>query len=55
MDFNPLIKVCTDIQNLIDGLQQREKQIGEELQWYSRIDPRALTEDLRRNEAKAGK
>ncbi|HEV8713705.1 MAG TPA: hypothetical protein VGX03_12875 [Candidatus Binatia bacterium] len=55
MNFNPLTRTCTEIQKQIDGLQQSEKQGADELQWYSSVDPHALTEDLRRNEAKAEK
>ena len=55
MDYNPLTRTCTEIQKQIDGLQQSEKQVADELQWYSSVDPHTLTEDLRRNEAKAEK
>jgi hypothetical protein len=51
MNFNPLTKICTDIQDQIDALQQSEKQVTDELQWYRSIDPSVLTENLRRNEA----
>ena len=55
MDFNPLTRTYTEIQVEIDALQKSEKQVGDEVQWYSSIDPHALTEDLRRNEATIGK
>ncbi len=53
MDLNPLTKKCADIQRQIDQLRQREKELTDELQWYSRVDPKALTDDLQRNEATA--
>ena len=53
MDFNPLTGTCAEIQRQIDQLQQREKHLADELQWYSSIDPRALADDLQKNEAKA--
>ncbi len=53
MEFNPLTSICADIQREIDELRQREKGLADELQWYSRIDPSALTDDQRRNEATA--
>ena len=48
MDLNPLIGVCAEIQRQLTALQQSHKQAAGELKWYSNIDPRALTENLRR-------
>jgi transposase-like protein len=55
MDLNPLTGTCAETQRQIDGLQQSEKQVAAELQWYTSIDPHALTENLRRNQAVAEK
>jgi len=55
MDLNPLAEVCPAIQSQIDGLQESERQVAYELQWYSSIDPRVFTEDLRKKEAAAEK
>jgi hypothetical protein len=51
MEFNQLTRICADIQSRIDALQQSERQVTDELQWYRSIAPSALTENLRRNEA----
>lgn len=53
MDFNPLTRICTEIQTQIEELQRNENKVADELQSYSSIDPGALTDDLRRNEAQA--
>ena len=55
MHFNPLIKSCYEIQIQIDELQQSLEQVSDELRWYNSIDPRALTEDIRKLEATAEK
>lgn len=35
----------------VKELQRIEKQVADKLQWFNNTDPRALTEELRRNEA----
>lgn len=55
MDFNPLTGKCTEIQRQINQLQQSEEQVAAELQLHSSIDPRALDEELRKNEVAAEK
>jgi len=46
MHLNPLTNTCADIQQQIDGLQQTEKKVADELQWYNSIDACFLTEEL---------
>jgi chromosome segregation ATPase len=53
MDLNPLTAVCTELQRQLAGLQQSEKQVAGELQWYSSLNTRALEDDKRNNEVKA--
>jgi DNA repair exonuclease SbcCD ATPase subunit len=53
MDLNPLTGVCAEIQRQLTGLQQSEKQVAGELHWYTSLNPQALENDKRSNEAKA--
>lgn len=54
MDLNPLTAVCAELQRQLAALQQSEKQVAGELQWYSSFNTRALEDDKRNNEEKAG-
>jgi chromosome segregation ATPase len=53
MDLNPLTAVCAEVQRQLTGLQQSEKQVADELRWYTSLNPQALESDKKNNEAKA--
>jgi rRNA-processing protein FCF1 len=53
MDFNPLTETCAALQQEIERLEQRARQVADELQWYGRTDPRALAKELSADKAKA--
>jgi hypothetical protein len=53
MDFNPLTPVYSKIQWQLTELQQDEKQVAEELDWYNSLNPQTLEVEQRNREAKA--